>query len=356
MLKIIIICTSIMASILNAGMIESEIGIDVGLNSTKNEDGNKFKNPTIGVSYQDNKYVISPRLDIDYTKVNNDYASSLVKVSVNGVYEYENNTYAIPYALAGVGYEYVSGGTKDVFESNAFVQGGAGVRVDLEQGFKARVEGKVLKIVGGNDEGNEFIVTAGVSMPLSRFINKPVKRVVRPRVIIRQAQPIQQPIRVINNDMNECPLKISAPDLDRDGVPNTIDQCPATPCNFTVDGYGCPVKRTLKIHFASNSAQIESRSLFKIDNFSDFLMKNKGSYIRIVGHTDSAGSASHNLSLSHKRANSVVQALVERGVSPARLQADGKGESMPISSNQTAEGKAINRRIEAELTYPKGRR
>jgi OOP family OmpA-OmpF porin len=337
---------------LNAGIIESEIGINIGLNATKNEDGNKFKNPTVGLTYQDNKYVVSPRVDIDYTKVNNDYASSLVKVSVNGVYEYENNTYTVPYALAGVGYEYVDGATKDVFESHSFVQAGAGVRVDLEQGFKVRVEGKVLQVLGGNDEGNEFVLTAGISMPLSR---KPVKPVVRPRVI-RRAKPVKRKIRVVNSNMNECSIKISAPDLDRDGVPNNIDQCPATPCSFTVDNYGCPVKTTLKINFASNSAQIRQSSKIQIDQFAQYLLKNKGSTVKVIGHTDSRGSALHNLALSQRRANSIVHALLSQGVSSARLQALGKGESMPLTSNDSAMGRAMNRRIEAELFYIRRRR
>ena len=52
---------------------------------------------------------------------------------------------------------------------------------------------------------------------------------------------------------------------------------------------------------------------------------------------------------------SVVNALASRGVSLSRLRAEGKGESMPIASNQTVEGRAMNRRIEAEISYPKGR-
>ncbi len=90
--------------------------------------------------------------------------------------------------------------------------------------------------------------------------------------------------------------------------------------------------------------------------FSQFLLQNKGSRIRITGHTDSKGSARHNKGLSHRRANAVVYALTTLGVSESRLEAIGRGENQPVASNNTAFGRANNRRIEAELFYPKGRR
>ena len=343
-------------------MPETEIGINIGMNSTKNEKGSKFKNPMLGVTYQNNAYVIMPRVDIEYVSLNKEKADALIKASLNGVYEYENSTNVSPYVLAGVGYEQVQGEAKDILESHAFVQGGVGLRIDIDKGYKARIEGRFLQVLGGADEENEAILTAGLSIPLS-YKKEPVAvhrirpKPIRPKVVqIVKPIVIKQAPKVIYSNNNECSIKIGLPDLDRDGVENRLDQCPATPCNFSVDNYGCPIKATLKIHFASNSANIRDYSMVKITDFANFLLKNKGSMVKIVGHTDSVGSKSLNRTLSYRRARAVVEVLMHKGVSIARLRSEGKGESEPIASNKTKDGKARNRRIEAILSYPRGRK
>ena len=362
MQRVVISQLLLMLSLLSGRTMENEIGINIGLNSTQNENGFKLKNPTIGVTYQDNKYMVTPRVDLEYVSVKNEYAKSLLKGSVNAVYEYENRTYTIPYALVGLGYEYVGGATKDVFESHPFVQGGVGVRVDLEHGYKARIEGKLLQVLANSKEGNEAVLTAGVSMPLSyqashqkqpKVVIKRVKVFTQPKIIYQPAPPKTKIVYVKDG---ECPIKIDRPDFDRDGVEDRFDQCPSTPCNFSVDSYGCPIKTTLRINFRTNSARIEGYSINKIERFANFLLKNRGSFVKIIGHTDSKGSAKHNLELSLSRANSVKRALIARGVSQSRLTTDGQGESQPIAPNTTEEGRAMNRRIEAILSYPKGRR
>jgi len=350
-------------TVLDANSIESQLGINIGMNSTKNETGSQFKNPSVGVTLQYNNYVIMPRFDLEYVNLKNEQASSLLKGSFNGVYEFENSTTITPYILGGVGYENVQEGTKDILESHAFIQGGGGVSMNLPQSYTVNLEGRFLQILGGKDEENEAIITAGISIPLGfrKVVVTPrpiAPRPIIPRPIIPPVRPIvlQTPPRIIYTNTNECSVKTDLPDFDRDGVADSLDQCPATPCHFTVDSYGCPIKTTLKINFATNSANISNSSLSRVDRFSRFLLKNKGSLIKIVGHTDSIGSASSNLSLSKRRANSIVQALIFRGVSSSRIHAIGKGESMPIASNKTAEGRAINRRIEVELSYPQRRK
>ena len=70
------------------------------------------------------------------------------------------------------------------------------------------------------------------------------------------------------------------------------------------------------------------------------------SIVDIVGHADSDGTDEYNLDLSRRRASSVAQYLVSRNVLADRVYVDGRGESAPIASNATAEGKAQNRRVE----------
>lgn len=74
--------------------------------------------------------------------------------------------------------------------------------------------------------------------------------------------------------------------------------------------------------------------------------------LRVAGHTDSTGSDSYNQRLSEHRALSVKDYLALRGVAPQRLSAVGYGESRPLASNDTAQGRAMNRRVELELIPP----
>ena len=76
------------------------------------------------------------------------------------------------------------------------------------------------------------------------------------------------------------------------------------------------------------------------------LLSNPDLRLEIQGHTDNDGSADYNLRLSQQRAESVLRYLLLFGIDPARLQAKGYGETMPVAPNDTAENKEKNRRVE----------
>jgi len=103
------------------------------------------------------------------------------------------------------------------------------------------------------------------------------------------------------------------------------------------------------ILFQSGSARISPESQTALRELAGFIAECAQAPIYIEGHTDADGGEAANLALSVARAEAVAQALVELGVSPLRLYAVGYGESAPIASNDTAEGKRLNRRIVVTL-------
>lgn len=191
-----------------------------------------------------------------------------------------------------------------------------------------------------------------------------------------------------NVDANGCPI---AADDDGDGVPNNRDQCPRTPkgqavnyygCPATNDGdddgdgvpnskdkcpntygvsnnYGCPeireeVKKRLEfaahgIYFETGKATIKSLSYSVLDDVASILAEYKDYDVRLGGHTDDVGSDASNLRLSQARVNAVKAYLTRKGISNNRMEATGYGESKPVATNATVDGRAENRRVEIEL-------
>jgi outer membrane protein OmpA-like peptidoglycan-associated protein len=142
-------------------------------------------------------------------------------------------------------------------------------------------------------------------------------------------------------DKNGCCL-----DSDGDGVLDYKDKCPNTPKGIEVDEDGCHIFRTLSVNFKTASYEIDDSYTDEITQFNEFLEKYPNYKANIIGHTDSVGSESANLKLSQQRAESIKQRLVENGIEASRLSTQGKGESEPIASNDTDDGKKANRRIE----------
>ena len=97
--------------------------------------------------------------------------------------------------------------------------------------------------------------------------------------------------------------------------------------------------------FATGTSTILGSSYGALDELAEFLITSKKP-LQIVGHTDSQGSDSYNQKLSENRATAVMNYLVQKGVPTSQLTAFGKGETMPIADNNTAEGRELNRRVE----------
>ena len=100
------------------------------------------------------------------------------------------------------------------------------------------------------------------------------------------------------------------------------------------------------VTFASDQSNIDTRFYATLDDVAGVLNRYDQSTVDIVGHADSDGADDYNLNLSRQRASSVAQYLVSRNLLADRVYVDGKGESAPVATNATSDGKAQNRRVE----------
>jgi outer membrane protein OmpA-like peptidoglycan-associated protein len=134
-------------------------------------------------------------------------------------------------------------------------------------------------------------------------------------------------------------------DTDGDGVPDSEDLCPDTPKGATVHKNGCWALKGVKLFdFDDSSIKPEGHEL--LDEVAIILENNPEITGELRGHTDSIGSEEYNKQLSEKRAKAVEEYLENKGIDPSRLTSVGYGESQPIASNETPEGRQENRRVE----------
>ncbi len=154
---------------------------------------------------------------------------------------------------------------------------------------------------------------------------------------------------------NGCPYT----DTDGDGVPDKDDDCPETP--GPVENNGCPeideeVQEILKtafdnLEFETARATIKQESIESLNELAEVLLKKEDWSLQIAGHTDNVGNAQSNLILSKKRAESVRDFMIERGIEKERLFVLYFGQTQPIESNDTKEGRQANRRVEMTIIF-----
>jgi outer membrane protein OmpA-like peptidoglycan-associated protein len=114
--------------------------------------------------------------------------------------------------------------------------------------------------------------------------------------------------------------------------------------------YELPKTYTLKnVLFNTNSAVLLPSSYESLNDLAEFLLLKKSLKIELAGHTDNVGEDASNLILSQKRADSVRNYLIKKGVPETRIIAVGYGETQPVATNETEEGKQLNRRTEVRV-------
>ena len=171
------------------------------------------------------------------------------------------------------------------------------------------------------------------------------------------------------------------PDTDGDGVPDNKDKCPDTPSGYKVDANGCPIdsdgdglvdeeddcpteagpilnkgcpEKIMEfddIYFDFDKSILKPAAIAKLDILIKEMKEDMDMAIDLSGHADEKGTEAYNMVLSEKRAKAARKYLVDNGIAPERLvNVAWYGKSKPVASNATDEGRALNRRVEFEVS------
>jgi OOP family OmpA-OmpF porin len=142
-----------------------------------------------------------------------------------------------------------------------------------------------------------------------------------------------------------------AKDSDGDGVADYKDKCPKTEQGKKVDSKGCPTESIARgvlndVTFELGKDVLTESAKVELDKVATALNQFPNVPVEVQGHTDSSGDDNYNMFLSGKRAESVKNYLISKGVDGTRLTAKGYGETKPVADNGTRDGRKQNRRVE----------
>lgn len=255
-------------------------------------------------------------------------------VGLDLLYGFGNRQGFTPYILLGAGAAY-----NDVFpdagdDYDAYANAGLGfVTPPLNKyGMKLRLEARYIYDAFQTAYG-DYKAGVGLEFPL---FGKP-----------KMIEKVVEQVKVV-----EIEGEGGLSDSDNDGIVDGRDNCPDTPEGTRVDGSGCPLGDVVALNgvtFELNSDRLRPDARTILDAVAEILNRYPQMQVEVAGHTDSIGSDAYNLQLSQKRAQAVVNYLSGKGVDTTRMSAKGYGESEPVDSNETRDGRERNRRVELRI-------
>lgn len=264
--------------------------------------------------------------------------TNINRTFLNAVKRFELTDRLAAYGLAGIGYQDVTQ-ELDKHQDSAVFNYGIGLRYDIPY-YGIALKGDVRHLIAVKENQNDVMYTLGLGMPLGKKYKEDQITAKIPEVVE------EPPKKIFEEEKKSLPI-VSNDDDDNDGVINRLDKCPNTSPGVKVNKDGCVDTMDLSINFDNNSAEVKSMYQNKLEKFANMMKDNKTMTAVIEAHTDSKGSDAYNQTLSDRRAISVVNALKSYGIESSRLRAIGYGETQPIATNDTEEGKAKNRRVTA---------
>ncbi|MFA6196063.1 MAG: OmpA family protein [Sulfurimonas sp.] len=321
MKKLILIPVLLVGTLAMAKQYDFEFTPVIGYNYTE---GNlDIKDHSIfGAELQYNgfDFFLKPELSVLYSRTNSENIvpsvdqNPMYRVALNGVYEYGSLGMITPLAKIGVGYE-ASGEHYSGNEDSRFLDAGLGAKIPFTDALALKLEAVYMMKCNDHRFDNNAAVLAGLNFAFGGVEQKAAPVVAAPAPVVKA------PVVVAPAPVKKVEVKAE--------------------------------KVNLHINFETDSAKIDNASVPRVEKFSTFLKKSPEYKAQIIGHTDSTASDAHNDKLSNNRANAVKDMIIKNGVAADRVSAVGKGEKEPVANNKTKEGRAENRRIEAQLIETK---
>ncbi len=257
---------------------------------------------------------------------------------LDGLYHFNITDRFVPYIAAGVGGIDVNPGYL-ASDHDAMVNYGGGIKYFLTENLALR--GDVRHVVSFDSTHHNLLYTAGLTF----LFGGDTKAAAAPPAPVMAPAPKPEPKPVPKSvPIVVPPPKPQPKDTDGDGVYDDMDQCPDTPKLAQVDKRGCWVLRGVMFDFGKSD--IKTEGIPVLSEVAVVLKNNPSMRVSIEGHTDDVSSEAWNQKLSERRAQAVMKYLVLAGIEPSRIKAKGFGESVPAATNDTEEGRAVNRRVE----------
>ncbi|TDR19308.1 OmpA family protein [Marinicella litoralis] len=326
--------------------LESDFGLGLGLGKFINENWS---------------------LDLELDNVNFDVEGGSGAVEQTGLglmsrYHFNDGTSLRPFIGLGAGYldHNGSGAARGVDSSDLMLNVSVGIRKAMTDrvGFITEVKYRLDTddYTNNSNSYDDFQYSMGVSIALG---DAQTSQAAAP--IVEPAPQLDSDGDGVSDQADRCPNTPAGMavdmygchdvdgDDDNDGVMNSVDKCPNSRAGAVVDADGCEVQVVIElqgVHFDVDKATLKPTSIAILDAAVKTMGDHGTLVVEVAGHTDSTASEAYNQNLSERRAKVVYNYLVDHGIAADRMTWKGYGELSPIATNDTAEGRAKNRRTE----------
>lgn len=267
--------------------------------------------------------------------------TQIQRTILNGIINLENDKNSTFFTLFGLGYENIH---------NEYNSSKGGIFIDYGIGYKHKINDygilkadlrHMLRLSG---KKHDVALVLALSIPFG-FTNNHISKI-DTTTIQKKVSPIKN-IPKEKEVLKKIKQIILNNDSDNDGIINQNDQCKNTPNHAKVDINGCIISLNLNINFEYKSSEIKKEYLHSLNILAIFLNENTTYNVIINAYTDSIGSEKYNYKLSQDRADQTIKELIKLNINKSRLVSKAYGETNALSSNDTEEGRAQNRRVTA---------